>query len=175
MKNMIHYLKFIFVLTFLFACSKDKDDAPAAVTPPNAFIGKYALTAFNTGEPTDLNGDGTKNTNQLLEDKNGCYKNTFLTINADNTFVVNDKGLEIVFDGTTEKVGCYDDGEFKGTWNLKDNTLILKVPSNTSENIFTIDQNKLIYKLPKESIVGSGTNNELVTITTSVEYVYTKV
>jgi hypothetical protein len=166
MKNKIHYLKFIFVLASLFACSKDKDDAPA----PPAYIGNYVLTAFNTATKTDLNGDGTSSTNQL--DEISCLKSDILNINADNTFKISGKDVNI--DSTTDKIVCNSTPDVNGKWSFKDNTLILSatIDGETESNTFSIGQNTLSYKtdLPIVSLVNGIPQN----VFSNVELIYTK-
>ena len=51
------------------------------------------MTAFNSSIPTDLNGDGSASTNQMNE--TNCFNGSFITLNSNNTFVADSKGIDI--------------------------------------------------------------------------------
>ena len=128
-------------------------------TPPpvtNSVAGTYILTAFNTSVPTDLNNDGIPSTNQMSE--TNCYNNMLLTLNSDNTFVSNSKGVDIQTNGTTQTSTCYTDPDDTGTWSLNGNILTLTIASTPSDiQTFTVSGNTISATATNGQVVGYDT------------------
>jgi hypothetical protein len=133
--------------------------------------GSYLLTAFNTSVPTDLNGDGTNSTNQLSE--TSCLNGSFLTINANNTFTADSKGIEININGT--QIDCFEDPDITGTWTLNGSQLSLSyVDLGTPyTDVFTVSGNTLTYTVQDGEVVGSANGNP-VYLTSDITFIYTK-
>ena len=147
-----------------------------STTPPatSGISGTYLLTAFNTSIPTDLNSDGTPSTNQLSE--TNCYNNMLLTLNSDNTFVANSKGIDIESNGTTETMTCFTDPDDTGTWSLVGNTLTLTI-SGTPQTIetYTVSGNTISATATNGQVVGyDTTTNAPAYLTCDITIVYTK-
>jgi len=136
--------------------------------------GTYMLTAFNTSVPTDLNSDGTASTNQLLE--TNCYNNMLLTLNSNNTFVANSKGIDIVSNGTTETMSCFTDPDDTGTWSLAGNTLTLTTAGTPPVvDTYTVSGNTISATANNGEVVGYDTvTNSPVYLTCNITIVYTK-
>lgn len=143
-------------------------------TPPPGIVGSYLLTAFNTSVTTDLNGDGTNSTNQLNETT--CFNDSFLTINANNTFSTDSKGIEIIF-GTSgvDEVACFEDAEITGTWSLTGNQISFTYTDEGEiyTDVFTVSGNTLTYTLEDGDIVGNAGGSP-VYLTSDITLIYTK-
>lgn len=140
------------------------------VTNPS-FAGSYLLTNFNTSIPTDLNGDGVNSTNQLNE--TSCFDGSLLTLNSNNTFVANSKGVEINIDGT--QIDCFEDPNITGTWSVSGNQLTLTYTDsgNPYTDVYTISGNTLTYSIQNGSVVGTS-GGDPVTLICDIAMVYTK-
>lgn len=133
--------------------------------------GTYKLTAFNTSVPTDLNNDGTSSTNQLSETT--CYNNSFMTLNTNNTFSADSKGVEI--DLGTNALECFTDPVIIGTWSVSGSTLTTTyIDSGTTyTDTFTISGNTLTYNINGGEVVGTAGGNP-VYLTSNIQIIYTK-
>jgi hypothetical protein len=143
--------------------------------PPAGIAGTYLLTAFNTSVPTDINNDGTSSTNQLNETT--CFDDMLLVLNANNTFTANSKGIEIVFNGTVEEVGCFSDPNVTGTWVLNSNTLSLTYTDVGVEytDDYIVNGNTISATAADGEIVGTETGTGApVYLTSDITIVYTK-
>jgi hypothetical protein len=144
----------------------------AAVSTGGGVAGTYILTAFNTTPPTDLNLDGTASVNQLQETI--CFNNSLLTLNANNTFVANSKGVDI--DLPTNTLTCFTDPDESGTWSINGNQVTLTYPgTNPLETYtFTLSGNTLTSP-PEPAIVVSTTGDIFAYIpVSSAVLIYTK-
>lgn len=166
MKNRILLLVAGFGL--LVSCNSD-DSSSDAVNP----VGTYRLTAFNISEAQDLNGDGTASVNQMNE--TACLNDSFLTLNANNTFVFDDKGIEIGFDGENETVDCYDDGDVEGTWSVSGNAISFTYTfdGDVITDTFTLSGSTLTMTVQDGEVVGMSGGNP-VYVTADISAVYTK-
>lgn len=145
-------------------------------TPTPGIAGTYLLTNFNTSVPTDLNGDGTASTNQINE--TSCLANSILTLNANNTFSSDSKGIDIGLDLNTgvSTIECYDDPPITGTWSLSGNQLTFTyidegVPTS---DVFTVSGNTLSYTVQSGQVVGTASGGEPVYLTSDITLIYTK-
>jgi hypothetical protein len=110
-----------------------------------------------------------------------CYNNSFLVLNANNTFSATGKGIEIDFDFDFEtgeesfNIECYDDGSTTGTWSVSGNNVIFNYTfdGETFSDTFTRVGNTLKYTLENGEVVGTA-NGEPVYLTTNIEIIYTK-
>ena len=134
-------------------------------------VGTYKLTAFNTSVPTDLNNDGTSSTNQLSETT--CYNNSFMTLNANNTFSADSKGVEI--DLGTNALECFTDPVIIGTWSVSGSTLTTTYVDGgtTYTDTFTISGNTLTYNINGGEVVGTAGGTP-VYLTSNIQIIYTK-
>ena len=140
----------------------------------SSVVGIYLLTAFNTSIPTDLNSDGTASTNQLSE--TNCYNNMLLTLNSNNTFVANSKGIDIVSNGTTETMSCFTDPDDTGTWSLVGNTLTLTTAATPPVvETYTVSGNTISATANNGQVVGYDTvTHSPAYLTCNITIVYTK-
>jgi hypothetical protein len=137
---------------------------------PTGITGVYRLTAFNTSVPTDLNGDGTSVTNQMNEVP--CFNNMLLTVNANNTYVANQRGVDIDLTGNSYE--CYTDPDDVGTWVLNGNQITF-TSSDTSVDpyTFTVSGNTLSATIPNGTVLDS-TAGTIVEVTCDITFIYTK-
>lgn len=142
-------------------------------TPNGAVAGSYLLTAFNTSVPTDLNGNGTASTNQMSE--TACFNNSFITLNTNNTFTADSKGIEIDLSVTPNISTCFTDPDYTGTWALNSNILTLTFLDGTTtvnEN-YTVVGNTLVNTVNNGQIVGSSGGNPIY-VTSNITIIYSK-
>lgn len=167
MKNRIFGL--LTAIGLLISCNSDDSNNSNSGNP----VGTYKLTAFNISEPQDLNGDGTASVNQMNE--TNCLNESYLIVNADNTFSFDDKGVEISFDGENETVSCYDDGEIIGTWTSSGNTVTFtySVGGDVVTDTLVMSGSTLTITVPDGEVVGMSGGNP-VYVTTDLQLVYTK-
>ncbi len=138
-------------------------------TPTGTVPGLYKLTAFNTSVPTDLNGDGTSVTNQMNEVT--CFNDSFMTINVNNTYVADSKGVDIDFNGDYE---CFTDPDDTGTWVLNGTQLTMTSSDTTIDPaVFTVSGNTLTFTVPNGTAF-TDDNGTVVEITCDLTLIYTK-
>ena len=150
-------------------------DTTTIIPPPTSVAGTYLLTAFNSSVPTDLNNDGTASTNQLNETT--CFDNMLLTLNANNTFTANSKGIEIVFNGTVDEISCFADPNYTGTWALNGTILSLTYTDTGVEytDNYTVTGNILTATISGGEIVGTETTTGApVYLTSNLTIIFTK-
>ena len=135
-------------------------------------VGNYKLTAFNTSIPTDLNGDGTASTNQLSE--TNCLNNSFVALNANNTFTADSKGIDI---DINNNIACFTDPDFTGTWVLNGNILSLTYtdgPDTITDN-YIVNGNTFSATLNDGQVVGvEQVSGEPVYLTCDITIIFTK-
>lgn len=176
MKNTIKIgsLIALFAAVLFTSCDNEPLDPDLNIDDFNtsSVAGNYKLTAFNTTVPTDLNGDGTNSTNQLSE--TNCFDNTFLSLNADHTFVADSKGIDIV----DNALSCFEDDDLSGTWALEGNNLVLTyvdpVDGNTYADSFSVQGSVLKHTATGGDIVGTTSTGEPVYLTSNIEFIYSK-
>lgn len=170
---------FVFFTTFTFISCEDEPVDPTLLINSSSngggtvtnVAGTYKLTAFNTSVPTDLNNDGNTSSNQLNE--TSCYNNSFLTLNTNNTFSADSKGVDINL--TTNIIECFTDPVTIGTWSVSGSTLSLTYVDSgvTYTDMYTISGNSLTYSLNGGEVVGMSGSSP-VYLTTNIQIVYTK-
>ncbi len=179
----IKNLSYIFVLftTFtLISCEDEPIDATllnnstssgGGSSPGASVAGTYRLTAFNTSVPTDLNNDGNPSSNQLNE--TSCYNNSFLTLNTNNTFSADSKGVDI--DLTTNVIECFSDPVIIGTWSISGSTLSLTYVDSgvTYTDTYNVSGSTLTYSVNGGEVVGTSGGSP-VYLTTNIQIVYSK-
>lgn len=134
-------------------------------------VGTYKLTAFNSSVPTDLNNDGTTSSNQLNE--TSCFNNSMLTLNSNNTFSADSKGVDI--DLTTNTLECFTDPVTIGTWSVSGSNLSLTyMDGGTSyTDVYVISGNTLTYSISGGEVVGMSGGSP-VYLTSNIQVIYTK-
>lgn len=150
------------------AANENNNSASTAIV-----AGTYLLTAFNTSVPTDLNGDGTSSTNQMTE--TSCFNNSLLTLNANNTFTANSKGIDIDLTANPNVITCFSDPDTTGTWSINGNVVVTTYVEAgvTYNDYFTVVGNTLILSENNGEIVGTAGGNP-VFLTSNIAIVYSK-
>jgi len=150
------------------AANENNNSASTAIV-----AGTYLLTAFNTSVPTDLNGDGTSSTNQMTE--TSCFNNSLLTLNANNTFTANSKGIDIDLNANPNVITCFSDPDTTGTWSINGNVVVTTYVEAgvTYNDYFTVVGNTLILSENNGEIVGTAGGNP-VFLTSNIAIVYSK-
>lgn len=140
-----------------------------AVGGPVGVVGTYKLTAFNTVPATDLNGDGTSHTNQM--DEVSCFNNSFLVINANNTYNADSSGVDL---GIPSGYECFTDPDDVGAWVLVGNQLTFTSSDITIDpTTFTVSGNTLSYTLPAGTVLTEEAG-VVIEITADLTLIYTK-
>ena len=156
---------------FLFSCSSSDSNSGSSIN------GTYKLTSFTTQEPIDANNDGTATTNFLTE--SGCYSNSKIILNSDNTALVNlqDLALELnVVAGTTNQYQytstCSAGDTFAGTWTKTGSTITITLQGEAEQLIIT--DNKLYLNSPDFVEYPTQNNGTMGYSTTGANLIFTK-
>ena len=174
MKNLLRLCTI--AITLFFASCTSNDDGDTS----NGLEGTWIMTSFDVGEAYDLNGDGTANSDVIVE--TGCYQNETIDFNPDNTGVITNRTfLDLQVDivvGTTDEVTysytCEDDLFTQNfTWGQTTSTVLI-----TIDNFFitaTLDGDTLTFTVPAGfSIDIPDGNGGLISLDQNVTVVYTK-
>ncbi|WP_445715960.1 lipocalin family protein [Flavobacterium sp.] len=168
----------LFVLSLAFttvSCDNEPVDPALEIGGGGSFItGTYFMTAFNSSIPTDLNGDGISSTNQMNE--TNCFNGSYITLNANNTFVANSKGLDINSNGSTSTIECFDDGDFSGTWFISGNILSITYMDQGVEytDEAVLIGNTIVSTFQNGEVVGTTSTGEPVYLTSNLQIIFTK-
>jgi Fibronectin type III domain len=152
--------------------------AVAAVTSQGTgIVGNYLLTAFTSSTPTDINADGTSNTNILSE--TACYNNMFIKLLASNTFTQDDKGadieINIVNNVSVTTIECFVDPIVSGTWAVNGSILTLTYTGGETQNLnYNAATNVLSTTINDGAIVGTTSQGGPITLTTDLTFTFTK-
>lgn len=117
-------LLFASVAAVMASCSDDDSNNTSA-----GLSGTWKVTALTSGEPVDINMDGTASTNLLAE--TGCYGNTKLVFGANNTVTLHAE--EFTFDMETEDLTCETLPAQNGTYVQDGNTVSISVGGDVIE------------------------------------------
>ncbi|MBP9849265.1 MAG: lipocalin family protein [Flavobacterium sp.] len=176
MKSIKSSVKFLILSIALVTVSCDIEpiDPAIDISASSSVTGTYYMTAFNSSIPTDLNGDGTASTNQM--DETNCFNGGFITLNGDNTFVANSKGIDINIDGATSTIECFDEGNFTGTWALSGNQLSITYLDEGVEytDVATLSGNTIVSTVQNGEVVGTTSGGEPIYLTSNLQIVFTK-
>lgn len=167
----------LFVLTVAFttiSCDNEPVDPALDLSSSSSVTGTYFMTAFNSSIPTDLNGDGVSSTNQMNE--TNCFNGSYITLNANNTFVANSKGLDINSNGSSSTIECFDDGTFSGTWVLSGNRLSITYMDQGVEytDEAVLSGNTIVSTYQNGEVVGTTSSGEPVYLTSNLQIIFTK-
>lgn len=146
--------KFFGILIMAMAISACSSDDDSNDTNINQLEGNWKMTAFNTENAYDLNGDGTASRN--IMDETNCYQNETMVFNSDNTGRINyntyaDIELELIA-GTTDSyeynIECISDPDVDAfAYSQSGNQVTIS--TNSGESITgTISGNTLSYTHP---------------------------
>lgn len=133
----------------MVSCSSDDNNDNNG----NTIAGTYNLREFNTSNETDLNGDGTSNTNQMNE--TNCYNDSKIELRADQTFTYEVREVLINSAGASS---CTD-YQVTGIWSAT---------GSGNNAVLTLD-----YENPngeEDSLVLNKEGNELSTTSLLTQY-----
>lgn len=176
MKNLF---RFAFLSLFLVVSSCVTNDDEDVTTD---LAGTWRMTSFSSENPYDLNGDGTANTDIIVE--TGCYQNETLDFNANGTGVATNRSFldieTIITVGTTNEVeyilNCIDELFVQDfTWTQNGSSIAIGIDGLTI--VTTLSGNTITLIIPSGltfETIDSGGNNALIEITENVTVVYTK-
>ncbi|MQP53194.1 MULTISPECIES: lipocalin family protein [unclassified Flavobacterium] len=167
----------LLVLSIAFvtiSCDNEPIDPAIDISSSSSITGTYYMTAFNSSIPTDLNGDGSASTNQMNE--TNCFNGSFITLNSNNTFVADSKGIDINTNGTTSTIECFDEGNFTGTWALSGNQLSITYIDGGVEytDFATLAGNTIVSTVQNGEVVGTTSGGEPIYLTSNLQIVFTK-
>jgi len=162
-------LSLVLIAAIFVSCSSDDDDAGVAVE------GTWKMTAFNTQNAYDLNGDGIISNDVMGQ--TGCLQNETIIFNANNTGADMstsriDIELELVV-GTTDEYEysfeCLNIAETTAfTWTQNGNTIVITQAGFSFSG--TLSGNEITFLIPEGFPVpvvegeGTATVNEDLTI-----------
>jgi hypothetical protein len=139
-------------------------------------VGVYKLTAFTTSVPTDLNGDGIKSSNQMLETI--CFNDSFININSDLTFSKSKKGVNIHTYNGVSTLTCYNNPIDSGTWSFSQNNTALRFETTGSTNPAVetsgITHTTIKFFIANGQVVATNATLAPVYILSNMELTYTK-
>lgn len=170
----IAFLFLIAITVLLNSCSNEPIDPAIDISSSSSVAGTYYMTAFNSSIPTDLNGDGSASTNQMNE--TNCFNGSFITLNSNNTFIANSKGLDINNNGATSIIECFDEGNFTGTWALSGNQLSITYIEGGLEytDVATLSGNTIVSTVQNGEVVGTTSGGQPIYLTSNLQIVFTK-
>jgi len=171
-------MKFLFgMLAFggMLFTSCSSDDDTNTVNDSNGIAGSYELVEFRTPNETDINKDGTPHPNQM--DETGCYDDSKLTFNADNTFSYAYRAVNV-----NAGIATCSSADFNGTWEITGNTgntiNIRATYKDATNQTVTVNLVKTGNRLTQTSLLASypdvNGSNVLVTSVGTVTLVFEK-
>ncbi len=176
MKSIKSIVKFLVLSIALVTASCDNEpiDPAIDISASSSVTGTYYMTAFNSSIPTDLNEDGSASTNQMNE--TNCFNGSFITLNSNNTFVANSKGIDINTTGATSIIECFDEGNFTGTWALSGNQLSITYLDGGVEytDVATLSGNTIVSTVQNGEVVGNTSGGEPIYLTSNLQIIFTK-
>ena len=174
MKNLLRFLTLTLLLSITACTTNDDGDTSVGLE------GTWLMTSFDVGEAYDLNGDGTANSDVIVE--TGCYQNETLDFNVDGTGVSTNRSFVdiqvTIVTGTTDEVTysveCIDELFTQAfTWGQTGSTVLI-----TIDGFFitaSLDGDTLTFTIPAGfSIDIPDGNGGLITLDQNVTMVYTK-
>lgn len=187
-----HYKKILILLTaplFLFSCGgEDLDDMSLenfnsvnlqSDISVSQLVGYWKLSAMTADTLVDLDGDGTGNTNLLLE--TNCFDPMAVTFREDMTFTSVNARMDFRAGESNDKFACMGQNEVSGTWSIEGNTLTLNAYINgvdrTHTKELTLTDNTFslpVYKWESDQYVTSSSEGTAVSEVLIVELEYTK-
>lgn len=166
----------LIVAIAMTACSSDDDSSDAGASVE----GNWKMTALNTENPYDLNGDGTASRNLMLE--TGCYQNELMLFSADGSGkITSNSYAEINFDlvvGTTNEyeysIECVSETEID-LFTYTQNGDQIKLTVDGSLVTGTLSNNTLTYVVPGGFFIEvEGSDSGTITVMEDLTFVYTK-
>lgn len=169
MRKIIYALAVGFVGLGLNSCDAWEDESyheSSSVILP----GVWKLTELNLETPYDFNGDGTSNTNLMVE--TNCYQNELMSFLPNNNGIISSTSYAFVsIDGENFSVECIEETEDTSfEWSQEENNVSILIGEATM--VGTLNGNKLTYVIPE----GFYASNEegSVEILQDITFVYTK-
>lgn len=144
-----------------FSCSDDNSNE--LVT---SVEGTWTLTSFELNQALDINGDGTASTDMIAE--SGCFGNSTITFNNDDTATVNFEEIDVTLDpieGTNEydiTVECLGSTAQETLYTVSGNTTSLTFEyedGNTETLDFVMSGNTLTVTVPQLSDLPIGNDD----------------
>ncbi|RMA66297.1 beta-barrel fold lipoprotein [Ulvibacter antarcticus] len=173
MKNLF----IVLLITLVFVgCNKDDDN-----NDNNSSVeGTWKLTAFNTENAYDFNGDGTASTNVM--DETACYQNETVEFTSNSSGTATNRSyaditLDLITGSTTEyeySVNCVPEVDIETfTWAQNGNNVV--ITSFDGPSTATLNGSELTFVIQSGFFVdvedGSGGTTS---ITEDITIVYTK-
>ncbi len=168
----------VFILLTAFTCENEPLDSDLSPYQPNNPVqGTWLLTAWISGEPFDINNDGTASV--YLMDEFDCLNNETIVFNSNGTGIIFNTShvdISITMDMGTEdsyeySIECIEEIQnINMTWTQNGNTVSITESGETSN--WTLNGNQLSITVPEGFFVANEDYTE--TITTDLTFVYTK-
>lgn len=161
MQKLTNYMNFCFLillLCFQSSCHKNNlaeenvsDQFSDATIQPRSLYGNWELSVMRTDVGIDLNGDGTANTNLLLE--TDCYSNMRIQFFEDGTFFTENAQMDFAAGAGDNTFECLDGRQDKGNWEIKRDLLILNIKIDgeiyTDAKVIKLTGNRFTFEVTK--------------------------
>jgi len=169
-----HLITVVVLLSLLNSCKEDESELPITVE------GTWKLTAWNSANAYDFNGDGITNTN-LLKEFN-CYHNEFMVFKADGTGIVKSgsfadvsatlvTGTENTYTYTIACIQGQDNSFFN--WSRPNENTIVFTQNNGTDNL-TLNGNKISFLVEEFVLARYNDTTHYPVVTEDLLFVYTK-
>ncbi|MFP9113155.1 hypothetical protein ACLI1A_04390 [Flavobacterium sp. RHBU_3] len=142
--------------------------------------GTYTLKEVNTEAATDFDQDGEEHINQ--KEESSCYNGGRIRLNSDNTFTYVITG--ILIDESDGSVGCKNEFEASGTWQVQsgtDDDAIISAAyedQNGDDQVITLVKDGNTLTLADDNILSTypdrNSSGEAVYTSGSITYVFQK-
>ena len=149
-KNLIKLGAVAAMSLVVFSCSPDentdfqsnslKTSNLTTVISSNDLGGQWNLSQMQADTLIDINQDGTRNTNLLLEST--CFNTMDVNFKSDMTFTTHNSKLDFKGGTTGDQFTCANGRDDSGTWAVSNDTLTLNI--NVDGTIYT-QKKKLTY------------------------------
>lgn len=160
----------------LAACSSDDDSNNTTISVE----GTWKMTAFNTENAYDLNGDGIPSRNVM--DETDCFQNELMLFNVDGTGLITSNsvleiGLEMVV-GTTDEyeytIECISEVTIDSfTYTITNNEVSIDVDGDISTA--TLSNNTLTVVIPEGFFIEvEDPESGIISILENITIIYTK-
>ncbi len=145
---------------------------------PRRLFGNWQLSEMLADIPVDLNGDGTGNTNLLLE--TDCFDDMRIEFFQDGTFFTENAQMDFAAGASDNEFECLSGRDDIGTWEINRNELILTILVDgvlyTDTKIIKLTGNRFSFEVTEEEsdIYVNDPGNTLVSDVQILELEYSR-
>ncbi|MCP9198720.1 lipocalin family protein [Gramella sp. GC03-9] len=146
---------------------------------PRLLYGSWQISAMQANIPVDLDGDGSSNTNLLLE--TDCYDDMRIDFFENNGFFSINAQMDFAAGPGDDEFACLNNREDSGTWEINRDELFLYIVIGnilyTDSKTIKLSGNRFSFEVTKEEseIYVNDPGNTLVSDIQIVELEYSRV